>query len=417
MATDTEFFDALETRSADERAASLAECLPAAVAHATANAPGYAGTLDGIDPSTITDRAALATLPVLRKSDLMAKQAELPPLGGFNGVPLDQIDMIFQSPGPIYEPGMRAGEIGKARDFWRFGRGLFAAGLRPGDRVHNCFAYHFTPAGQMFESAAAAVGVTVFPAGTGQTELQARAMSSLGATAYAGTPDYLLAILEQGDALGLDMSQLRHAFVSGGPLFPAMRQGYADRGISCRQSYGTADVGMVAYESLAMDGMIVDEGAIVEICTPGTGDPVPDGDIGEVVVTVFTPEFPLIRFATGDMSAVMPGTSPCGRTNMRIVGWRGRADQATKVKGMFVRPEQVADLVARDDAIERVRVTVGHDGSADTMAVAIETTADDPAKFEEPVREILKLRADISLCAPGSLPRDGIVIEDTRDLS
>ena len=417
MARDSDFFDELETRSADARAASVAECLPEAIAHAKANAAGYGSALDDIDPATITDRAALTSLPVLRKADLMRKQAEMPPLGGFNGVPLNQIDMIFQSPGPIYEPGMRAGQIGKARDFWRFGRALFAAGLRAGDLVHNCFAYHFTPAGQMFESAAAVVGATVFPAGTGQTELQARAMASLAAVGYAGTPDYLKAILEKGDELGLDMSAIGQAFVSGGPLFPAMRQEYADRGITCRQSYGTADVGMVAYESLAMDGMIVDEGAIVEICTPGTGDPVPDGDIGEVVVTVFTPEFPLLRFATGDMSAVMPGTSPCGRTNMRIVGWRGRADQATKVKGMFVRPEQVADLVARHDAIERVRVTVGHDGSADTMAVAIETTADDPAIFDAPVRDILKLRGDISLCPPGSLPRDGIVIEDTRDLN
>ena len=389
MARDTEFFDVLETRSADARAASVAECLPEAVAHAKANAQGYGTMLDDVDPVTITDRAALTALPVLRKADLMARQAEMPPLGGFNGVPLDQIDMIFQSPGPIYEPGMRAGQTGKARDYWRFGRALFAAGLRAGDMVHNCFAYHFTPAGQMFESAAAAVGATVFPAGTGQTELQARAMASLASAAYVGTPDYLKAILEKGDELGLDMSAIAHAFVSGGPLFPAMRQAYADRGITCRQSYGTADVGLVAFESLAMDGMIVDEGAIVEICTP----------------------------ATGDMSAVMPGTSPCGRTNMRIVGWRGRADQATKVKGMFVRPEQVADLVARHKAIERVRVTVGHDGSADTMAVAIETTADDPAIFDAAVRDILKLRGDISLCAPGSLPRDGIVIEDKRDLN
>ena len=236
MARDSDFFDELETRSADARAASVAECLPEAIAHAKANAAGYGSALDDIDPATITDRAALTSLPVLRKADLMRKQAEMPPLGGFNGVPLNQIDMIFQSPGPIYEPGMRAGQIGKARDFWRFGRALFAAGLRAGDLVHNCFAYHFTPAGQMFESAAAAVGATVFPAGTGQTELQARAMASLAAVGYAGTPDYLKAILEKGDELGLDMSAIGQAFVSGGPLFPAMRQEYADRGITCRQS-------------------------------------------------------------------------------------------------------------------------------------------------------------------------------------
>ena len=414
MARDTEFFDVLETRSADARAASVAECLPEVVAHAKANAPGYGTMLDDIDPATITDRAALTALPVLRKADLMAKQAEMPPLGGFNGVPLDQIDMIFQSPGPIYEPGMRAGQTGKARDYWRFGRALFAAGLRAGDMVHNCFAYHFTPAGQMFESAVAAVGATVFPAGTGQTELQARAMASLASAAYAGTPDYLKAILEKGDELGLDISAIAHAFVSGGPLFPAMRQAYADRGITCRQSYGTADVGLVAFESLAMDGMIVDEGAIVEICTPGTGDPVADGDIGEVVVTVFTPEFPLLRFATGDMSAVMPGTSPCGRTNMRIVGWRGRADQATKVKGMFVRPEQVAALVASHDALDRARIIARRNGAKDEMIVQLETTLSAASDFDGLVKSHLKLTGNVVLVAPGSLPRDGLVIEDQR---
>jgi phenylacetate-CoA ligase len=301
-------------------------------------------------------------------------------------------------------------------DWWRFGRALTAVGVGQGDIVQNCFSYHFTPAGMMFESAAAAVGAVVVPAGTGQTEMQATAMANLGVTVYAGTPDYLKAILEKGDALGLDLSSVTRACVSAGPLFPALRQDYEDRGITCRQCYGTADVGHIAYESLALDGMIVDEGAIVEIVIPGTGIPVEDGQIGEVVVTTFSHETPLIRFATGDLSAILPGASACGRTNKRIVGWRGRADQATKIKGMFVRPEQVAALVARHDEIIRARVTVTHDGATDLMRVQLEASQGSPETFAGSVQDIFKLKGQVEVVMPGQLPNDGLVIDDKRDI-
>ncbi len=279
--------------------------------------------------------------------------------------------------------------------------------------MQNCFGYHLTPAGMMFESAAAAVGATVLPAGTGQTELQARAARDVGSTAYAGTPDYLKAILDKADELGLELGFARAA-VSGGALFPSLRQGYADRGIVCRQCYATADLGLIAYESEPAEGMIVDEGVIVEIVTPGTGNPVPDGDAGEVVVTTLNPDYPLVRFATGDLSAVMPGESPCGRTNMRIKGWMGRADQTTKIKGMFVRPEQVADLVARHPEVSRVRVVADREGDSDVMIVHIEADAGEASRYEATVADILKLRGRVEVVAPGTLPSDGIVIEDRR---
>jgi phenylacetate-CoA ligase len=294
---------------------------------------------------------------------------------------------------------------------------LHGAGVGAGDIVQNCFAYHLTPAGHIFENGAAAVGARVVPAGTGQTEQQVQAAAHLGVTAYAGTPDYLNALLLKGEEMGLDLSRISKALVSGGPLFPAMRAGYAARGIACLQCYATADLGNIAYESPAMEGMIVDEGVIVEIVTPGTGDPVADGEVGEVVVTSFNPDYPLIRFATGDLSAVMPGHSPCGRTNMRIVGWRGRADQATKVKGMFVRPEQVAELVARHEDVSKARVIVKRDQGADVMTVQVETHAQDASAYEASVRDILKLRGTVEIVAPGALGRDGIVIEDKRDLT
>ena len=399
-------FDGLETRSTDERAAAMAEALPAQIARAQGLA-GYAETLAGIDPAGITTPAALAALPVLRKSDLAARQKATPPFGGLTARPAAEFDHVHQSPGPIYEPGMRGG------DWWRLGRFLAAAGVGAGDVVHNCFAYHMTPAGMMFESAAAAVGAAVFPAGTGQTELQVEAAAALGSTVYAGTPDYLAAILAKADEMGAGLA-FRKATVSGGALFPSLRQGYADRGIACLQCYATADLGLIAYESPAMEGMIVDEGVIVEIVTPGTGDPVREGEVGEVVVTSFNPDYPLIRFATGDMSAVLPGQSPCGRTNMRIKGWMGRADQTAKVKGMFVRPEQVAALVARLPGIDRARVVVGRAGTADTLTLRAEGTGDAGA-VKAAAREVLKLSAEVEIVAPGTLPRDGVVIEDTRD--
>ncbi len=402
----TAFYDHLETRSTDARAADIARALPEQIARARA-LPGYAATLAEVDPAAISTPAALADLPVLRKSALVDAQAARPPFGGFTANGAAGFDHVFQSPGPIYEPGRTT------PDWWRLGRFIHACGVGRGDVVQNCFAYHLTPAGMMFESAARAVGATVLPAGTGQTELQVRAAAQLGVTAWAGTPDYLKVILDRADEMGVKLGITR-AGVGGGALFPSLRQEYADRGITCLQCYATADLGNIAYESAAMDGMIVDEGVIVEIVRPGTGDPVPEGEVGEVVVTTLNPDYPLIRFATGDLSAVLPGQSPCGRTNMRIRGWMGRADQTTKIKGMFVRPEQVAELVSRHADILRARVIATREGEADVMIVQIETGATDPAPFEASLREILKLRGTVELVAPGSLPNDGLVIEDRR---
>ncbi len=401
MTGDTE----LETRAPEDRAAALAEALPRQIARAAA-LPGY-GAMAGIAAEEVRTPGDLARLPVLRKSDLVAAQENSPPLGGL--VP-DQgaFTHLFQSPGPIYEPGRIDG------DWFRLARFLRACGIGPGDIVQNCFGYHLTPAGMMFDGAIRAVGAAVIPAGTGQSEAQARAAAQLGATAYAGTPDFLKVVVEASDEAGLPLSITRAA-VSGGALFPSLREWYADRGIACRQCYATADLGNIAYETEAMEGLIVDEGVIVEIVTPGTGDPVPDGEVGEVVVTTLNPDYPLIRFATGDLSAVLPGTSPCGRTNRRIKGWMGRADQTAKVKGMFVRPEQVAQLVRRIGA-DRARVTVTREADADVMHVAVEAgTTCDPETLDAAVRDVLKLRGKVETVSPGTLPRDGKVIEDLRD--
>jgi phenylacetate-CoA ligase len=400
------FYDTLETRSADERAADLARALPEQLARAK-SAPGYAGMLDGVDPASITSVEALAALPVLRKSELSKAQAAHPPFGGFTVKPATGFAHIFQSPGPIYEPG------GADKDWWRMGRFLHAAGIGQGDVVQNCFGYHLTPAGMIFENGARAVGAAVLPAGTGQTELQVTAARDVGATAYAGTPDYLKVILDKADAMGISLGFAKAA-VGGGALFPSLRQEYADRGITCVQSYATADLGNIAYESPAMEGMIVDEHVIVEIVVPGTGTPVAPGEVGEVVVTTLNPDYPLIRFATGDLSAVMPGESPCGRTNMRIKGWMGRADQTTKIKGMFVRPEQVAALVEKHDEIVKARVIASRDGEMDAMTVQIESPDGDGSAYAKSVIEVLKLKGAIEVVAPGSLPKDGLVIEDQR---
>ena len=400
----SEYFDDLETRSTDQRAAALASALPQQIANAM-TASGMAAHLGDVDASSITDRAALAALPVLRKSDLGAAQKANAPFGGFT---TRTTRHVFQSPGPIYEIG------GTSDDWWRMGRFLHASGIGAGDIVQNCFSYHLTPAGMMFENGAAAVGATVFPAGTGQTELQAQAAADLGVTAYAGTPDYLKIILDKGAEMGLDLSRLTRAVVGGGALFPSLRQEYADRGINCVQCYATADLGNVAYESPAMEGMIVDEGVIVEIVTPGTGTPVAEGEVGEVIVTTLNPDYPLIRFATGDLSAVMTGSSPCGRTNMRIKGWMGRADQTTKIKGMFVRPEQVAALVDRHPEILKARVIATRVGEQDTMTVQIEAEGIDQDAVAASVQATLKLRGKIEVHAHGSLPKDGKVIDDQR---
>ena len=400
------FFDDLETRSGDERAAELADILPSQIARAKALG-GYKTTLADITARDITSATALAQLPVLRKSVLSQAQGSASPLGGFTTRNVTGFGHIFQSPGPIYEPG------GIEIDWWRMGRFLHACGIGSGDIVQNCFAYHLTPAGMIFESGARAVGATVLPAGTGQTELQVRAAVDIGTTVYAGTPDYLKVILDAADEMGETLSFTKAA-VGGGALFPSLRQEYADRGIACLQCYATADLGNIAYESAAMEGMIVDEGVMVEIVTPGTGSLVPDGEVGEVLVTSFNADYPLIRFATGDLSAVMSGTSPCGRSNTRIKGWMGRADQTTKIKGMFVRPEQVAALVARHDEVGRARVVASRQGEMDVMTVWIETEAEDTSIYESSVLSTLKLRGAIELVRPGELPRDGVVIEDQR---
>ncbi|MFZ7092158.1 phenylacetate--CoA ligase family protein [Primorskyibacter sp. 2E233] len=386
----TTYFDDLETQTQDAREAAQLEGLNAQLAK-------Y-----GQDP--VETLADLAALPVLRKADLSRRQAEQPPFGG---LPVSNIAHVFQSPGPIYEPG------GSSHDWWRMGRFLNACGIGPGDIVQNCFGYHLTPAGMIFENGARAVGAAVLPAGTGQTELQVRAAKDIGVTAYAGTPDYLKIILEKADEMGVALAITRAA-VGGGALFPSLRAYYQERGIACLQCYATADLGNIAYETPAMEGMIVDEHVIVEIVTPGTGDPVAPGEVGEVVVTTLNPDYPLIRFATGDLSAVMEGTSPCGRTNMRIKGWMGRADQTTKIKGMFVRPEQVAQLVAKHDGISRARVVASREGEMDVMTVRIESEAQDASQFEGLVAEVLKLKGRVELVPVGGLPRDGLVIEDMR---
>jgi phenylacetate-CoA ligase len=403
-------YDARETRSADARAAGLARALPRAIERAK-RAPAYAALLEATDPGTVTDAAALADVPVTRKSELIRLQAETPPLGGFAATPLGDLARIFVSPGPIHE-----GQGGGA-DPWRFARALHATGLRRGMLLHNCFAYHFTPAGFMLEAGAHALGCPVFPAGPGNTEAQARAAAHLKPAAYAGTPEYLKAILEAGDALGLDLSSFTLGHVTGGAYLPALRGFYADRGLTVLQSYGTADLGCVAYESEAREGLISDEGALIEIVRPGTGDPVPDGEVGEVLVTLLDAPDPLIRFATGDLSAVLPGASPCGRSNTRIRGWLGRADQATKVRGLFVRPEQVADVIRAHPGVGRARLVVGSADGRDTMVLRVETPARDASLAESLGRSlqgVTRLRGEVALEEPGALPNDGKVIDDTR---
>lgn len=399
-------FDDLETRGAETRAKDIADALPLQIARAQQLA-GYGGRLDGFDAAKLTDAAALSELPVLRKSDLGKAQAADMPFGGFTTKKASAFSYVFQSPGPIYEPASTD------HDWFRMGRFLHAAGIGQGDIVHNCFGYHLTPAGVIFESGARAVGATVLPAGTGQTELQVIAARDVGSTAYAGTPDFLKVILDKADEMGVTLG-ITKAAVGGGALFPSLRAEYADRGITCLQCYATADLGNIAYELPAMEGLIVDEQVIVEIVTPGTGDPVPEGEVGEVIVTTLNPDYPLIRFATGDLSAILPGESPCGRTNIRIKGWMGRADQTTKVKGMFVRPEQVASFVAHHPEVPKARVVITRADERDVMTVKVETPSTEAAPYAETAKSTLKLKAVVELVKPGSLPKDGLVIEDQR---
>lgn len=394
-----QYFDDLETRSADQRMSEQSAILRTRLAAITMAGQEWRDAAAGVKTA-----ADLTNLPVLRKSDLSEWQKATPPFGG---IQVGNVTHVFQSPGPIYEPGKLDG------DWFRMGRFLHAAGIGSQDVVQNCFGYHLTPAGHMFESGARAVGAMVLPAGTGQTELQVTAARDVGSTAYAGTPDYLKIILEKADEMGVTL-KIAKAAVGGGALFPSLRDYYTDRGIACLQCYATADLGNIAYESDAMEGMIVDEGVIVEIVTPGTGNPVAMGEIGEVVVTSLNPDYPLIRFATGDMSAMMDGTSPCGRTNTRIKGWMGRADQTTKIKGMFVRPEQVAAFVARHDEVTKARVIASREAETDVLTVQIECDGGDADAYAASVVETMKMKGKVVVCDLGSLPKDGLVIEDQR---
>jgi phenylacetate-CoA ligase len=411
-----DYYDKLETRSSDERSAAQLAALRAQLAHVTQNTSAYAHAFREINVDSIADFESFAQLPITRKSELIAQQHEQRPFGGYTAHSGSQPSHVFASPGPIYEPGFAV------TDFWRFARSLYASGFRSDDLVHNCFSYHLTPAGQMFDSAAQALGCTVIPAGVGQTELQVQTIADLAPSAYAGTPSFLKIILEQADALGSDVSCINKAMVSGEALPGPLRDGFSERGLRVQQCYGTADLGLIAYESSALEGLIIDEGVYLEIVRPGTGEPVAAGEVGEVVVTNLGATYPLIRFATGDLSASLPGISPCGRTNLRIRGWMGRADQTAKVRGMFIHPEQVDKVVKRHGEIERARLVVEWVEQADRMTLQCECAASDnaladsalAAAIEASIRSICKLRGAVEIVAPGSLPNDGKVIDDIR---
>lgn len=413
-----QFYDTLETRDPAEREAAMMGALPQIIAAAKERSPAYRRLLASVHPKDIIDRRSLAELPLTRKSSLIELQRQDPPFGGFVAAPLSELRRVFVSPGPIYEPE------GRRPDYWRFARALFAAGFRAGDLVHNTFSYHLTPAGAMVESGAAALGCPVIPAGTGQTEQQLRTIADLKPVAYVGTPSFLKVLLDRAATEGSDISSMRKALVGAEALPSALRAEFRSRGINVLECYGTADVGIIAYESMDLDGrlcegMVLDEGVILELVLPGTGEPVAPGEVGEVVVTTLTPEHPLIRFATGDLSALLPGESQCGRTNHRIKGWLGRADQTTKVRGMFVHPEQIADLLRRHKSIIRARLIVERPGSADEMTLLAEIgePAEDPARIAETLQAVTKLRGAVSVVAKGSLPADGKLIEDRRQLS
>ncbi len=408
---DERYYDDLEVRDPAAREEALFAKLPAHVQNARDNAPYFRNLLADVDPAAVIDRAALATLPVTRKSELVNIQSEGDPFGGMTTLAVGHLSRVFQSPGPTYDPE------GYGEDWWGTARALYASGFRAGDVMHNTFAYHFTPAGVMLEAGAHALGCAVFPAGVGNTELQVQAIHDIKPSGYTGTPSFLKVILEKAAEMGRDTSSLKKACVAGEGLPPALRQEIEDHGVHCGQVYATADIGNIGYESEAREGLIVDERLIVEIVRPGTGDPVAEGEVGEVVVTVLRDDYPLIRFATGDLSKLLSGTSPCGRTNMRLAGWMGRADQTTKVKGMFVHPAQVAEIVRRHPEIKRARVVVTHDGKADVMTVKCEVAEGGDAlmdRINETVQNVCKLKGQAECVAEGSLPNDGKVIEDAR---
>jgi len=408
----SEHFDNLETREPQLRERTQFAALARQIAHAKANAPAFAKILANVDAAAVTSRAALAQVPVTRKSELQEIQKADRPFGGLAATHWGQARRVFASPGPIYEPE------GTRPDYWRLARALFAAGFRAGDLVHNCFSYHLTPAGSMLDTAAHALGCTVFPGGIGQTEQQVQAIADLGPAGYVGTPSFLKIILDKADEQGIALPSLTKALVSAEPFPASLRDAFARRGIHGYQVYATADLGSIAFETSAREGLVVDEGVLVEIVRPGTGDPVAPGEVGEVVVTtLFNADYPLIRFGTGDLSALLPGVSPCGRTNMRIKGWMGRADQTTKVKGMFVHPSQIAAIVRRHPEIVKARLVVDNAEGNDRMVLHVEI-ADDRSTLAEAIvatiRDVTKLRGEVTFRRPGELPNDGKVIDDTR---
>ncbi|HSV53843.1 MAG TPA: AMP-binding protein [Burkholderiaceae bacterium] len=411
----TSFFDALETREPAAREAQLMAALPAQIAHAQAYSAAFAAILLGVDAKQVSSRAALARLPVIRKHELLERQQALresDPFGGFAAVARGPLmRRVYASPGPIYEPE------GVASDYWRAARALYAAGFRAGDLAHNAFSYHMTPGAFIMESGAHAVGCTVFPAGTGQTEQQLQAIAELRPNGYLGTPSFLRILVEKASEAKSDISSIKKGLVGGEAFPPSLRDWFGAQGMAIYQSYATADLGLVAYETESREGLVLDEGVIVEIVRPGTGDPVPEGEVGELVVTALNPDYPLIRFGTGDLSALLPGHCPTGRTNTRIKGWMGRADQTTKIRGMFVHPSQVADIVRRFPEVLRARLVVAGEMANDSMTLQVEATGAPQgleARIGEAIRDVTKLRGDVKVVAPGSLPNDGKVIEDAR---
>ena len=411
----TSFYDALETRDPKEREAALMAALPAQVANAQKHSKAFAEILAGVDAASVTDRAALATLPVTRKYELLERQQAQrgsDAFGGFSTIAFGaQMPRVFASPGTIYEPE------GTRKDYWRMVRAMYAAGFRPGELIHNSFSYHFVPAGSMMETGAHALGCTVFPGGTGQTEQQVQAMVELRPHGYIGTPSFLKIIIEKAGEQSVPLSSVTKALVSGEAFPPSLRDWMAERGVAGYQCYATADLGLIAYETSAREGLVLDEGVIVEIVRPGTGDPVAEGEVGELVITTLNADYPLIRFGTGDLSAVLPGACPTGRTNTRIKGWLGRADQTTKVRGMFVHPGQIASVVKRFPQVLKARLVVSGEMANDQMKLQVETTetaAGLSNQLAEVLREVTKLRGDVELVMPGTLPNDGKVIEDAR---
>jgi phenylacetate-CoA ligase len=408
----TDHYDALETREPAARTCEQFAGLPEIIARAM-TAPGWARHLNGVNAKSVTSRDALAKLPVLHKSDIAVLQKEHPPFGGLNVTQPGKVRRLLMSPGPIFEPE------GQSADGYGTARALFAAGFRPGDIVHNAFAYHLTPGGFIIESGCHALGCAVIPGGVGNTEQQLEAIAHYRPSGYGGTPDFLKILLDTAEKTGKDASSIKRALVSGAALPASLREELGKRGVTVLQCYATAELGVIAYESDPREGMIVNETVIVEIVRPGTGDPVIEGEVGEVVVTSFNPDYPMIRLGTGDLSALMPGASPCGRTNIRIKGWMGRADQTAKVKGMFVHPSQIAEVAARHPEINRLRLIISREAEQDTMTLMAESTTQDIA-FESAVaatlQSVTKLKGVVKLVAPGALPNDGKVIADERKL-